>query len=196
MRKGNHFLIPFLLLFLCAFANAQRTTSVLDVRNDFDSLPPVTLQPVRHGYDIPTAPRLIDCVIIHSSYNPVRNDTFNTQSILRLWQRYRVSPHYFITRDARILSLVPESHIAHHAGRGTIPDTGEGHLNRRSIGIEVASTPTQGPTPEQYDALIRLVRHLQRRYPVIHILRHSDIAPRRKTDPWGFDWDWFLLQLE
>lgn len=148
------------------------------------------------GYCIPDTSRVIDCIIVHSSYNPVKNDTFNTQAIIGLWRRYDVSPHYFVTRSGRVLQLVKDEHIAYHAGRSRIPGTNRTNLNGNSIGIEVASTPTQGPTSAQYDALLKLVRRLKQKYEIRYVLRHSDVAPDRKTDPWGFDWEWFMRRVE
>lgn len=198
MRKGNHFLSHLPIspaLCVCALMTLCQVARAWFPAPLSNTSPLVTPYPVTTGFDIPDTPRVIDCVILHSSYYPMRDDTFNTEGIIQLWRRYRVAPHYFICRDGSVLQLVPDAYTAHHAGKSVIPATGENNVNSRSIGIEIASTPTQGPTDEQYDALLRLVRDLRQRYPIVHILRHSDIAPRRKTDPWGFDWEWFLDNL-
>ncbi|EKD58435.1 MAG: hypothetical protein ACD_56C00125G0001 [uncultured bacterium] len=44
-------------------------------------------------------------------------------------------------------------------------------------------------TSDQYDALNQLIASLKKKYSIKYILGHDDIAPGRKTDPWGIDWD-------
>ena len=48
---------------------------------------------------------------------------------------------------------------------------------------------------EQYQALVEVVTVLRQAYPKIqnHIAGHSDIAPKRKTDP-GLYFDWQLFR--
>ena len=130
----------------------------------------------------------------------------------------RVSAHYVIGKDGRVVQMVPLAYSAHHAGSSNLPGCRRG-VNRCSIGIEIVNwgvlTKRNGQfftysgrryiglppvfvggrwwepyTPAQVNALIRLTRHLLSRYPgITHITGHEDIAPGRKSDPGGaFDW--------
>jgi len=106
----------------------------------------------------------------------------------------KVSAHYVVEEDGRILRLVPEDRRAWHAGvsqwRGM---TG---LNARSIGIEVVNpghAHGYRPFPAlQMAALCDLCVDILARHPIPpwHVLAHSDIAPDRKEDPGElFDWE-------
>lgn len=106
----------------------------------------------------------------------------------------KVSAHYVVEEDGRILRLVPEDRRAWHAGvshwRGA---TG---LNARSIGIEVVNPGHEHgyrPFPAlQMAALCDLCLDILARHPIPprHVLAHSDIAPDRKEDPGElFDWE-------
>jgi N-acetylmuramoyl-L-alanine amidase len=106
----------------------------------------------------------------------------------------KVSAHYVVEEDGRILRLVPEDRRAWHAGvsqwRGM---TG---LNARSIGIEVVNpghAHGYRPFPAlQMAALCDLCLDIVARHPIPprHVLAHSDIAPDRKEDPGElFDWE-------
>ncbi|MBR2624205.1 MAG: N-acetylmuramoyl-L-alanine amidase, partial [Paludibacteraceae bacterium] len=56
-------------------------------------------------------------------------------------------------------------------------------------------SPSQGPTDEQYNSLVALVKDIKTRHTINYVVRHSDIAPGRKTDPWRFDWKGFNQRL-
>ncbi len=131
--------------------------------------------------------RKIDIVIIHSSYCPSQSDSFNLNCILNLYKKYDVSAHYIIDRKGIIYLLVDEKNIAHHGGKGTLPD-GDHRPNSRSVGIELINTQKSTYTELQYLSLATLVKKLKNRYDIKYVLGHSDIAPTRKTDPWNFDW--------
>lgn len=105
-----------------------------------------------------------------------------------------VSAHYLIDRDGSILSLVDETARAWHAGAGSW--AGEGDVNSRSIGIELANSGAE-PFPEpQMRALEGLLRDLLERHalPPQAVIGHSDMAPDRKSDP-GARFDWRRLAL-
>ena len=133
------------------------------------------------------APRKIEAIIIHSSYNALGPDSFSVDGILSEYRRINVSPHYIINRSGTIYRLVPDDEIAYHAGKSRLPD-GTTDVNRVSIGIELINTEYDSPTEEQYVSLARLISCLKEKYTVKYLLGHSDIAPGRKTDPWNFDW--------
>jgi len=40
-----------------------------------------------------------------------------------------------------------------------------------------------------------LVKDIKSRYNIKYVLRHSDIAPDRKTDPWNMNWADFLKRI-
>jgi AmpD protein len=102
----------------------------------------------------------------------------------------RVSSHFFIRRDGELVQFVPTECRAWHAGVSKW--RGREQCNDFSLGIELEGCDTQAFDERQYVALKALLRRLARRYPGCDIVGHSDIAPRRKTDPGPF-FDWSRL---
>jgi N-acetylmuramoyl-L-alanine amidase len=99
----------------------------------------------------------------------------------------KVSAHYLVLEDGRIVQCVPEGRRAWHAGLSQWE--GQHDINSRSVGIEIAN-PGHGlgypdfPEP-QIEAVIALVRDILSRHPIRRdrVLAHSDVAPSRKDDP-------------
>jgi AmpD protein len=99
----------------------------------------------------------------------------------------RVSSHFLIRRDGALVQFVPCRRRAWHAGESVW--RGRERCNDFSIGIELEGADTVDYAAAQYATLGRLTRAMRRRYPISDIVRHSDIAPGRKTDPGpAFDW--------
>lgn len=95
----------------------------------------------------------------------------------------RVSAHYVIGRDGRLVQLVEERSRAWHAGDSRWG--GNADVNSSSIGIELDNTgdePFPGP---QITALLALLSELRERYriPDANVIGHGDVAPGRKVDP-------------
>jgi N-acetylmuramoyl-L-alanine amidase len=106
----------------------------------------------------------------------------------------KVSSHYVVHEDGRIVQLVDESRRAWHAGRGSWG--GETDINARSVGVEIVNPGHNfgyRPFPEaQVRAVIALSRAILARHPIPpeRVLAHSDTAPQRKEDPGElFPWD-------
>ena len=99
----------------------------------------------------------------------------------------RVSSHYVVDEDGRILRLVPEERRAWHAGQSWWK--GETDINAVSIGIEIVNPGHEfgyRDFPEaQVAAVIALIDDIRGRWTIedARILGHSDVAPTRKTDP-------------
>lgn len=99
----------------------------------------------------------------------------------------KVSAHYVIDEDGRILRLVAEDKRAWHAGKARW--RGIEDINSASIGIELVNPGHEfGYRPfleEQIDALVPLVAEIKERHGITrgNIVGHSDIAPSRKQDP-------------
>ncbi len=99
----------------------------------------------------------------------------------------RVSCHYLVHEDGRIVQMVAEDRRAWHAGLGVWED--ETDINSRSVGIEVVNPGHDcgyRPFPAaQVEAVIALSADICRRRGIFaeRVLAHSDIAPRRKQDP-------------
>ncbi len=134
-----------------------------------------------------SAERKIDTIILHSSYDALGNDPFSVSGVIAEYKQAQVSPHYLIARDGTIYQLVSDQNIAWHAGVAKMPD-GRTDVNSFSIGVEIINTQTGKFTSAQYDSVNRLIGDLKNKYPIKNILGHSDIAPGRKTDPWGIEW--------
>ena len=100
----------------------------------------------------------------------------------------RVSAHFLIRRDGELVQFVACDARAWHAGASCWQ--GKERCNDFSIGIELEGTDDASYTDAQYAMLVRLLRALRNRYPIAHVVGHSDIAPERKTDPGPkFDWE-------
>lgn len=105
----------------------------------------------------------------------------------------RVSAHYLVDRNGALYGLVDESKRAWHAGVGSW--AGMNAINDCSVGIEIVNVGLtedgkREPFPDaQIDAVIKLCKDIQSRYPIKYVLGHSDVAPQRKMDPGeAFPW--------
>jgi N-acetylmuramoyl-L-alanine amidase len=108
----------------------------------------------------------------------------------------KVSCHYLIDEDGKVLRMVPEDKRAWHSGCSCW--RGMRDVNGASIGIEMVNPGHEfgyRPFPrEQMKALVPLLAHIKQRHqiPVANIVGHSDVAPARKQDP-GELFDWAFL---
>lgn len=105
----------------------------------------------------------------------------------------KVGAHYVIDEDGTVHALIDEAMRAWHAGESFW--RGETDVNGRSIGIELVNPGHEfgyRPFPKaQMATLIDLARAILQRHPIppANVVGHSDVAPRRKTDPGElFDW--------
>lgn len=102
----------------------------------------------------------------------------------------RVSAHFFIRRDGRIIQFVSTDQRAWHAGVSRFGP--RERCNDFSIGIELEGMDTLPYADEQYVALRKLTPVLRARYPLAAAWGHEHIAPGRKTDPGpAFNWTRF-----
>ena len=105
----------------------------------------------------------------------------------------RVSCHYLIAEDGRILRMVDEEKRAWHAGKSYW--RGVQAVNDCSVGIEIVNPGHEYGylpfTEPQMDALLPLLAGIVERHHVepANVVGHSDVAPARKQDPGElFDW--------
>jgi N-acetylmuramoyl-L-alanine amidase len=134
-----------------------------------------------------------DMIVLHYTGMPTAEGALE-----RLCSREapRVSSHYLVYADGRILQLVPEMRRAQHAGISSWE--GETDINSRSVGIEIVNPGHDGGYPDfadrQIAAVIALCRDILARRPMRadRVVAHSDVAPSRKQDP-GEKFPWQRL---
>jgi N-acetylmuramoyl-L-alanine amidase len=109
----------------------------------------------------------------------------------------KVSAHYVVFEDGRIVQCVPERLRAWHAGVSYW--AGETDINSNSIGIEIVNPGHEFGYRDfpmrQTAAVISLCKSILARQTQIspdRVLAHSDVAPSRKQDP-GEKFPWHLL---
>jgi len=134
----------------------------------------------------------IDTLVLHYTGMPTAEG-----ALVRLCDpASKVSAHYVIDEDGRVVALVPEERRAWHAGVSFW--RGRGDVNSRSIGIELVNPGHEfgyRPFPAvQMAALTDLAQGILARHviPPRNVVGHSDIAPARKADP-GELFDWAAL---
>lgn len=93
----------------------------------------------------------------------------------------KVSAHLHISRDGVVTQLVPFTTKCWHAGESSWK--GYVGLNSYSIGIELQNNGVETYTDIQLAKAEAVCRSLVKAYKIKEIVGHSDIAPRRKTDP-------------
>lgn len=147
----------------------------------------ITSKLVTWGYSS-SKNRLIDTVIIHTSYNALGGDYYDLNKLLEEYKKYGVSPHYLIDREGKIYQLVKDQDIAYHAGESKMED-GRTNVNNFSLGIELMNTEDSKMTENQYYSLKKLLNYIKENHKIENILGHNQIAAGRKTDPWNFEWD-------
>jgi N-acetyl-anhydromuramyl-L-alanine amidase AmpD len=138
--------------------------------------------------------RDISAIIVHSTFNNSGGDKYDIDLVIKQFSFYQVSAHYVIGRDGVIYRLVQEQNVSFQAGKSELPNANR-NVNSISIGIELMTAFDESPTELQIQALTLLVKDIQKRNKIEYVLRHSDIAPGRKTDPWNMNWEDFLKRL-
>lgn len=157
-------------------------------------------------------------VMLHYISNALEQpeNPYDSVAIRRIFTTYKLSAHYLIDREGRILALVPHDRAAFHAGKGKLPHPPhhENGLNARSIGIEMMAIGTaeemallgvkdydriaefnRGFTDAQYQSLAWLIQHIQQKEAAFvpspqTIVGHDAYAPQRRGDPGKlFDWN-------
>lgn len=155
-------------------------------------MPPIIDQPSpNHDSRQGTA---VDMLVLHYT------DMVDAQAALNILTNpaAKVSAHYLVDVDGRVIRLVGEDRRAWHAGVAVWH--GVTDINGCSIGIEIQNTghsaardTAPAPYPAaQIAALIHLIRDIRQRHviPDCRVLGHSDVAPGRKQDPGAhFPWD-------
>ena len=148
----------------------------------------------------------IDLIVIHAISLPEGH--YNTQLIKDLFlncldpgkneflgsiKDLKVSSHFLITREGKLIQFVPTNKRAWHAGISLYK--GRENCNDFSIGIELEGCDDEAFEKQQYQSLSRLINFLSIDLKINkqNIVGHADIAPGRKTDPGPF-FDWILLQ--
>lgn len=143
-----------------------------------------------HNFDARAARAPLDMLILH--YTGMGTGGQALRWLLA--PESKVSSHYLVHEDGRIVQLVREGDRAWHAGAGSW--RGRGDVNSHSIGIEIVNSGHDGGLPgfpsEQIDAVIALCRDIlaRRQLRPEFVLAHSDTAPARKQDPGEkFPWE-------
>ena len=134
----------------------------------------------------------IKFIIFH--YTGMKNEKV---AIKRLTDsKSKVSSHFLIRGNGKIITLVPELYVSWHAGISSWQNYKS--LNKYSIGIEI-SNPGHNYnykkfSKKQIHSILKLTKHLIKKYKIKNkfILGHSDIAPFRKKDP-GEKFPWKYL---
>jgi N-acetylmuramoyl-L-alanine amidase len=184
LRKANYTLFFVFLIFVInsSFTWGQNELKIIDKTVNFGMRP--------------TENRTIDAIIVHSVYNNSGGAKYDVDLVIKQFSHYHVSSHYVIDREGDIYQLVKEKNISFQAGKSRLPD-GRTSVNSCSIGIELITSKDSldEPTEPQITSLIALVKDIKTRYNIKYVLRHSDIAPGRKTDPWNMNWEDFLKRI-
>ena len=131
-------------------------------------------------------------IVIH--YTGMKKESEAISRLINI--QSEVSSHYLIKKNGEIITMVPESYNAWHAGKSSWGNYKS--LNKSSIGIEITNPGHEFGykkfTKKQIISILRLTRHLIKKYKINikNILGHSDIAPERKKDP-GEKFPWQYL---
>jgi N-acetylmuramoyl-L-alanine amidase len=171
------------------FAGLNRPESVAAFLPDSCVVADLVLSP---NHDERKDGRRPDMILLHYTGMPDANGALERLTS----PASKVSCHYFVFEDGRVVQLVPESRRAWHAGASFW--AGETDINSCSIGIEIVNPGHDFGYPDfaarQIAAVTALCRGIVTRFAIAaeRVLAHSDVAPSRKQDP-GEKFPWRRL---
>lgn len=122
--------------------------------------------------------------VINPKYIVMHYDAASNATSAINWMcdpKSKVSAHLHISRDGVVTQLVNFNIKAWHAGVSSWK--GLNGLNDHSIGIELQNDGKQDYTDVQIQKTIEVCEALVSSYSIKEIIGHSDIAPKRKSDP-------------
>ena len=137
-------------------------------------------------------PKQIKFIIFHYTGMKKEIDAINKLTDIKS----KVSCHYLIKNNGKIITLVPDLYIAWHAGISKWKKYKS--INKYSIGIEISNPGHHYNykkfTKKQIKSLLKVTKYLIKKYNIksSFILGHSDIAAERKKDP-GEKFPWKYL---
>ena len=137
-------------------------------------------------------PKDIEFIIFH--YTGMKSEKDATTRLTDI--KSKVSSHYLIKKDGKLIILVPDLYVAWHAGASSWKNYKS--LNQNSIGIEISNPGHDFNykkfSKKQIKSIVVLSNFLIKKYKIKpeNILGHSDIAPLRKKDP-GEKFPWQYL---
>lgn len=118
-------------------------------------------------------------IIIHHTAQDSIQQTIKTFTM----PQTKVSAHYVIGDDGKVIQMLNDYLRAWHAGIGSWGKNKD--INSASIGIELDNNGSEPFSEAQITSLMALLSKLTKQYdiPKENILGHADIAPSRKKDP-------------
>jgi hypothetical protein len=137
--------------------------------------------------------QVIEGIVLHATADRGNE----TQSLAWLRSpKSRVSCHLLVNRAGRATRLVGDQQRAWHAGASRW--RGRSDVNSITLGIELANRNDGEPyTDAQYARVAEIVAHYCRQgIPLDAVISHSEIAPGRRKDPFGWDWDRFRAMVQ
>lgn len=131
----------------------------------------------------------VSCLVLHSTVEPTTEGTIG----IFLDPARKVSAHFVVGKDGRVVQMVPIEKRAWHAGASVLE--GVPKVNDYSVGIEMVNL-NDGKDPytePQILAVAGILRFLRSHHdiPDGRVVSHAQIAlpPGRKSDPVKFDFD-------
>lgn len=118
-------------------------------------------------------------IIIHHTAQDSLAQTIKTFTLVKT----KVSAHYVIADDGRVVQMLNDYLRAWHGGNSSWGKNTD--INSASIGIELDNNGSEPFSEPQITSLMALIAKLKYDYniPTQNIIGHSDIAPTRKYDP-------------
>ncbi len=141
------------------------------------------------NYDDRPVNTTVSCIVLHSTVVNSMEGTIDTF----LPAAAKVSAHFIVGRNGRVVQMVPIEKRAWHAGVSVLE--GAEKVNDYSVGIEMVNLNDGiDPYPDaQIRSVAGIIRFVRSRYyvPDSRIVSHAQVAlpPGRKSDPAGFDFE-------
>lgn len=147
-------------------------------------------------YDDRSRRKACDTIVVHSTAS--NNAMGAVQWFMSAQNKAKSSAHYIVGQKGEIWQMVEEEDVAWHAGKSEWIVDGKlrKDISYYSIGIEVAADNKTKYTIKQLIALVELCNDIMARRGIKRdlVLKHSEIAPNRKKDPYEVNLDWTIFK--